>query len=115
MGGRLETIASNEELYASALIREVMEAFVVTRESGYSNESGESDSLEERLRRELIGLNENLIQISERRDKVQGELVRQSRKREAGHADGDEGASDDDLKDEGSDDEDFGFGAEPIE
>ena len=109
----MEAVASNEGLYASALIREVMEALVVTRESHLADDEDESDSLEAKLRSELIALNENLIKIGERREQIQSELVRQMRKREDGFVD------DDVDCDEGlppdPEDEDFGFDSDPIE
>ena len=107
MGRRLEKIASDEGLYASSLIREVVEAFVVSRDSLCPDEDSQNeddDTLEDKLRKELIALNSEIIKICDKRDRVRDSLIKQKYSGD----DGDEGHDefDDVDPDEG---DDFGF------
>lgn len=87
MGARIEQLASRKDLYASSYIREVMEVHVIDQERRpLAADQDRKASRRDRLREELVLLNENLIRISSMRDTV----VDKIRNIDEGHADDEE-------------------------
>ena len=83
MGNRIERIASESDLYASTLIREIVEVYVIEQEGrkrGITDDRIESNA--EKLRAELIGLNEEIMARVGHRDTIQMRLAKASRKDE---------------------------------
>ena len=83
MGERIERIASEEDLYASTLIREIVEVYVIEQEGrmrGISEDRIETNM--DKLRAELIGLNEDIMARLGHRDTIQMRLAKASRKDE---------------------------------
>jgi len=79
MGARIDEIASREDLYASTLIREIVEVHVIEQERrARSHEDEIRNTNEDKLRGELIALNEELMALLGRRDTVRLRLKRAS-------------------------------------
>jgi hypothetical protein len=79
MGGRIERIANESDLYASTLIREIVEVYVIDQEGRRraledDEAKGRQASNAEKLRSELIGLNEDIMALVGRRKTVESKL-----------------------------------------
>ena len=75
-------MASQDDLYASSLIREIVEVYVIEHETrNRTYESSTRQKNAEKLREELIKLNESIIKITGVRDKMAMRL-RQAAERE---------------------------------
>lgn len=82
MGARIEQLASRKDLYASSYIREVMEVHVIDQERRpLAADQDRKASRRDRLREELVLLNESLMRISGQRETV----VDKIRKIDNGH------------------------------
>jgi len=84
IGKELESLALAQNMFTTALIREICEAYVLGKRQAL--EIGDNATLEDRLRTELIGLNSSLMALSGQRETAQRKLAREVRKRMHGEA-----------------------------
>ena len=80
MGSRIDRIASESDLYASTLIREIVEVYVIEQEGrkrGISEDRVETNR--SKLATELIALNEDLMAMVGHRDTIQVRLAKAAR------------------------------------
>ena len=77
MGARIEEQAAKEDLYASTFIREIVEVHVIEQEQRKRTyEVDRRQSNAEKLRGELIGLNEDIMSLTGKRDHLALRLKR---------------------------------------
>ncbi len=101
MGARLERIAGNENLYAAALIREIVERHVIDKERDLSGGNSGNIDLQDKLREELVALNLSIERMEQKRRDMELRLKEERIRAELGH----DVFGDDDLDTEPDDDE----------
>ena len=74
MGSRIEELAARDDLYASTLIREIVEVYVIEQTRRQSRDESRRKTNAEKLREELIGLNQSIMALVGHRDQVQMRL-----------------------------------------
>ena len=74
MGSRIEELAARDDLYASTLIREIVEVYVIEQTKRQSRDEERRQTNSEKLRGELIRLNEDIMALVGRRDQAEMRL-----------------------------------------